>query len=380
MKSRNFVMLAMVAVVAAGAWHVTQRNSPTTEFATAMLYPGLIDQLNDSQQLAIASSDGTVTVVRDGERWQVKEFDDYPASVAMVKQVLLQLASLKILETKTSKPEKYAQLGVEDRNMPGAASRGVQVVTQNGETTIDLLVGKERPARATNPPGHYVRRAGEASAYLVEGELTFGAKPTEWIDTSVVNIPVERVRQVTIQPQDGAAVVVSKASPEVQLYTLANLPAGHEVRARATVSSMGGLLLDARLEKVVAASKLAAQVPRAVATVETFDGLTAVVEQFEFENAAYMTFKFTHTPEKAVTPPPTAAPAAQIAKDSAIPVVAPLKTRAEVAQEVSELNSRVTGWAYGLPDYKSRLFEKKLVDLTKKKSPPGDQPTPGAKK
>ena len=242
MKSRNLIALAIAMVVAAGAWQVTQRKAPTTEFGAALLYPGLIDHLNDSQQIVIGSSTGTVTVVHAGDQWRVKEFDGYPAQVATIKQLLVQLASLKILEIKTGKPEKYPQLGVEDLANPGATSRAVKVLMQGGSTAVDLLVGKERPARAMNAPGHYVRRVEEASAYLVEGNLSFGTKPTEWLETSVVNLPVERVRQVTIQPTNGPAIVVNKARPDVQLYTLANIPDGFEVRALATVSSMGGLL------------------------------------------------------------------------------------------------------------------------------------------
>lgn len=368
MKHRNLIMLAVVAVIAAGAWHVTQRKAPTTEFATAMLYPALLDHLNDSQQLVIESADGTVTVVRDGEHWTIKELDDYPARVTAVKQALLQLASLEILETKTGKTEKYSQLGVEDRSVAGATSRAVKVITQNGETAVDLLVGKERPVRATNPPGHYVRRAGEASTYLVEGALSLGTEPTEWLETSVVNLPVERVRQVTIQPASGPAMVVNKASPEVQLYTLADVPDGYEVHARATVSSMGGLLLDARFEKVAAMSKLAGLTPAAVATVETFDGLTAIVERFDFENAAYLTFKFTHTPEKAAVPTAAASPAVSPVEDpTPTTPVPPLKSSEAVSEEVAKLNAGVHGWAYVLPDYKSRLLEKTFADLIKKK-------------
>lgn len=378
MKSRNLIMLALVAATVIGAWQVSQRKAPTTESAAVMLYPGLIDHVNDARQVAIAAQDGTVTVVRNGELWRVTELDGYPAEVATVKRALLQLASLKILETKTSKPEKYAQIGVEDRDAGGTASRAVKVMGGDDQVIVDLLLGKERPARAMNAPGHYVRRAGETRAYLVEGELELPAKPAEWVDTSIVNLPVDRVRQVTIQPTGGEVIIVNKARPDVQLYTLANIPAGQEVRARATVSSMGGLLLDARFDQVVKAAKVAGVTPRATAVVETFDGLTATVTRYDVEGTPYLTLQFAHTPEKAVEPPPPApneAPAPEMATPAPEPV--PLKKPEEVAREVAELNARVTGWAYVLPDYKSRLLEKQLADLLKKQEPkaaPGGTP------
>jgi len=370
MKSRNFSMLALVAVIALGAWYVTQRKVPTTEITAVALFPGFIDRVNDARRLTVQSNEGTVTVTRAGDQWQVDEFDNYPAAMAKVKQTLLQLASLKILEAKTGKPEKYAQIGVEDRSAPGATSRAVTVADDAGKPLADLLLGKERPARAMNEPGHYVRRAGETTAYLVEGELELPPKTVEWVDTSIVNLPVDRVRQVTIQPSDGPAIVVNKSRPEVQLYTLANLPEDQEVRASATVSSMGGLLLDARLEQVAKAEKISGAEPRATAVVETFDGLTAKVRRYDVEGTTYLTFEFAHTPEQAVTLPP-AKPGETLATDPTAPgpEPVPLKKPEEVAQEVAELTARVKGWAYVLPDYKSRLLDKKLSDLIKKRAP-----------
>ena len=123
------------------------------------------------------------------------------------------------------------------------------------------------------------------------------------------------------------------------------------------------------LERVIAAGKLAGLTPSAVATVETFDGLTATVARYDFNSAAYLTFKFSHTPEKALaSKPPQPA-----TKDSPSPPSA-LKTPEEVAKEVTALNTKLNAWAYGLPEYKSRLLEKKLSDLIAKKAPAAKMP------
>lgn len=366
MKSRNLMMLGLVAIVGLGAWQVSQRKTPTTELSSSPLYPGLLERVNEASRVTVSAPDGSVTVTRKGEAWQVTEFDGYPADVARVRRAILQLAELRILEAKTSRADRYTDIDVEDRTAPGSKSKSVKLTLGADEIAVDLLVGKTRPARAMSAPGHYVRRAGEERAYLVEGELELGATPLEWLDSSVVNLPVERVRQVTIRPAGDTAIIVAKSRPEDQLYDLANVPADHEVRARATVSSMGGLLLDARLEKVIRADKLTAQAPDAVATVETFDGLTATVSRYLFEDKPYVTLAFAHTPEKAVTPP-TPAPAEEGKGQEPAATPEALLKPEDVAKEVESLNARVAGWAYLLPDYKTRLLEKKLDELIKKK-------------
>ena len=362
------ITLVIAAVVAVGAWYVSQQKSPTTEIAQSLLYPAFLDQVNATQTLRVEGPAGVVSIARAGEQWVVQEYGDYPARSDLVRQTLLQLGNLRIVEAKTAKAENYPALEVEDRQDGSAKSRAVRALDADGKALLDLLVGKSRPPRAMNPPGHFVRRAGEANAWLVEGELTLGATAQDWIDTQVVDLPVDRVRQVTIAPAKGKPIVVNKANPEVQLYTLAEVPAGTEVKARATVSSMGGLLLDARLEKVRAASELDGQVPSATAEVETFDGLTVKLARYDFEGGVWVTLEAIHTPERVVAPTAAPAPEKPIEEMNAAPAPAGLKKPEEVAEEARSINARVKGWAYALPSYKTRLLEKSLDDLLKKKT------------
>jgi len=361
------ITLILAAVVAIGAFYVSQQKTPTTEIAQTLLFPAFLDEVNATETLRVEAPAGVINISRAGEQWVVQEFGGYPARPELVRQTLLQLGNLRVLEAKTGKAENYPALEVEDRSAPNAKSRAVRALDKDGKPLLDLLVGKARPARAMNPPGHFVRRAGEANAYLVEGELTLGASAQDWIETQVVDLPVDRVRQVTISPKDGTPIVVNKANPEVQLYTLAEVPKGMEVKARATVSSMGGLLLDARLEKVRAATELEGQVPSATAEVETFDGLAAKLARYDFDGGVWVTLEFAHTPDRVVAPAPAPAPEKPVQEMNAGPAPAGLRKPEEVAEEVRALNARVKGWAYALPSYKTRLLEKTLDELLKKK-------------
>lgn len=370
MKLRAQLMLIISVSVVIAAGVISQRNAPTTDISHQALFPDLLQHINEVQAIEVKSKDGAVDIGRTKDQWVVKNLDDYPALVANVKRSLLQLAALKIIEEKTSKPEKYATLSVEDISSPQAGSRLVTVASTDGSPLVTLLVGKARSTKSLGKPGHYVRLANNATAYLVEGELELPATANDWIDTTVVNLPVDRVRQVTVHPHEGPAFTVSKASPEIQLFTLADVPKGKEVRARATVSSIGGILLDAKFEKVVATDKLSGLTPRARAVIETFDGLRGTVEAYDFADDVYFVLKFAHRPEL-VGPKDTAAksPEKEVKLGNEGPTPTPPKTPEEVAKEVAELNARVAGWAFVLPDYKSRLLDKTLADLIKPKEP-----------
>ena len=370
MNTRKLLLLVVAGLIAYGAWHVSQRKAPSTEVGNAPLYPGLLDRLNESRSIEIRTAADSFTLERDGEKWSMVERNHYPVHLDKVREALVQLSALKIRETKTSKPANYPTLGVGDTPADGSDSRRVTVRGETDEPLVDLLVGKARQARGVESPGHYVRRHGDATAYLVEGELGIAVKPNDWIETAIVDIPVDRVRQVTLGHYGAQPVTVAKKDRKEQLFTLQNLPEGHDARSAAVVSSIGGLLLDMRLEDVIAANKVEGGTPRTIVDVQTFDGLVATLEQYDLDGRVFVTFKFAFNPDL-VAPAEPAGPDAAAKGAGAEAQAAPAASATpDVKAEVEKLNARVQGWAYELPDYKTRIIDKKMEDLIKVKGQP----------
>ena len=77
MSARKPLLLIAAAVIAYGAFHVTQRKAPSTEVENAPLYPGLIDRLNDTRSINIQTANDSFTLKRDGERWAMVERDGF---------------------------------------------------------------------------------------------------------------------------------------------------------------------------------------------------------------------------------------------------------------------------------------------------------------
>ena len=121
------------------------------------------------------SATPTVTIHKQGERWTVAQRGDYPADVAKLRKLLLALSDAKIREEKTSNPANYSIIGVEDPTVPGASGAQMNLLAQDG--AHGLIVGK------TVAEGSFVRRAGEATSYIVEPGISFDTEPRYWIDT-----------------------------------------------------------------------------------------------------------------------------------------------------------------------------------------------------
>lgn len=359
MNGKMLGLIALTLVMVGVAWKVSVDKAPQTEVQRSALSAGLMDRVNDVTRIELRDAQHHTILARDGERWTMENQDGFPANTGAVRRLLLQLAGLETVEPKTSLPESYARIGVAD---PGEGSDGLLVEVWAGDKTLlGLIVGHARDGAPQDQ--RYVRRAGEAQSWLVNGKVEAAADPITWLDARIVDIDTARVRSVTLTPTEGPPVVVSKSRPEDGDFSLAQVPAGKEPRSKALVSSLGAALLDLRFIGVASAARIADGKPLGSATVETFDGLRAQVDLLAKDDKTYARLRFEQ--HAAASAAPAVADTESEKQDSAAANTADAQDgpKESVADEVKRLTDKTTGWAYVLPDFKLRLLAKRLDDL-----------------
>jgi Domain of unknown function (DUF4340) len=207
MSRQRFIALMAAALVAiCGALYVsTQRYLPRDPHGLPLL-PSLAAELNTVTSLSVrkGGADPTVTLHKQGEQWTVAERGEYPADVSKLRKLLLALSDAKIREEKTSNPENYSIIGVEDPAKEGAAGAQIELTAQDGKH--DVIVGK--PAGE----GNFVRRAGEKTSYIVEPGISFEAEPRYWIDTHLLDVATDKIQIIETKPASGAAYAVHRVT------------------------------------------------------------------------------------------------------------------------------------------------------------------------
>jgi Domain of unknown function (DUF4340) len=205
MNRQRFIALMVAALLAiSGALYLSsQRNLPRDPHGMALL--PLSSELNSVSALTVRKGAAPpVTIHKQGEQWTVAERADYPADVPKLKKLLLALSDAKIREEKTSNPDSYAIIGVEDPSQPGATGTQIELTAQNGK--LALIVGKSAGE------GTFVRRAGEKTSYIVEPGISVEAEPRYWIDTRLLDIPTDKIQSVENKPATGAAYSVHRVA------------------------------------------------------------------------------------------------------------------------------------------------------------------------
>jgi hypothetical protein len=271
MNSRTLVaLLAALGILVALAFAVSISQRPT-ETSGGLLLPDLKTQLNAIDRIVVrtAGNKTVATLVRSEAGWALSERHDYAADVGRIRKNLIALAEARMLEEKTSNPELYGRLKVEDIEKESAG--GVQLDLGAGDKTTSVIIGSTGVGGGDRA---YVRRAGEPTSWLVSGAFDLPRDTGEWLDRSLTDIDAARVHAITITQPGGATVRIVKASPEATDFAVEGVPAGRELVYPAVGNAVGAALSDLNFDSLERAQDFAqGDVKPTVARFETFDGL-----------------------------------------------------------------------------------------------------------
>ncbi len=356
---KTIMALAVVTGLVTAAAVVTayQRQVPTAvRYVDQPAFPALRDQPDAVQMVTIQTKDGTITLKREAaDRWVVPERYSYPAEGAKLRELVVQLADMRLIEAKTEKPERYARLEVEDVTPGQAKSRLVRLQTADGKTIAEAIVGKRRTRlTGTEPAGTYLRRPGEAQSWLVSGSLELGAEIESWLDQQVVDIGRDQVARVEIRPPQGEAYVASRPNPDAQ-PVLEGLAPNQVLSEEANLNQLMSALTAVTLADVKPRKELTLPAARHIAKVTTFDGLEATIQLALIDDKPWAIIDAVARPAQAAavapaaaTPTQPAAPGQPAAGQPASnqPAAASPADPAKLEAAVKAIQTKTSNWAF----------------------------------
>ena len=114
------LFIAGLAIIVFAVWLSSQRHLERATTAGQLVLPGMEQALNSITEVPLTKGDETHTTLKKGATDWIVDERGYPADSGKVRKLLLDLASLNVVEEKTRMPANFPQLGVEDVNSPKA--------------------------------------------------------------------------------------------------------------------------------------------------------------------------------------------------------------------------------------------------------------------
>jgi hypothetical protein len=367
MTSRRLLILAIVAIVAigAGVWLAGRQGSTGSSAGTGALYPELKEQLNSVSAVNLykAGDARVVELKKQGESWTVSERDNYVADDSKVRKLLVEIADAKVYEQKTSNPEEYTKLGVEDTTGKGATSLRVELV--GTPKPVNLIVGKQGVGTRSN----YVRRAGEPQSWLVNATIDTSSTPEAWLRKDIIDVSADRMQSATVEAKAAKPYTAAKAARADANFNVEGLPKGKSLSAPTAANSVAMALTSLSLADVRAASAFQSKPPAAHATFKTFDGLIVEVDGWVQDNKHYIALRPSFDAAQAERFQVATAPVAEKKGEPPAankPEEPPKPAAPNVAEDAKKAAAKTSGWVYEIPDYKYEALFKPVDQLVGK--------------
>jgi hypothetical protein len=338
MTTRTLLTLAAITVlVLVLALALSGPGGAPAEGEGQPLVPGLREVVNDIGAVDVVGANGqtVVRLRRDEARWRVPDKDGFEADFERVQGLLRDLATGVRADERTSNPDWYARLGVQDVGEPDA--NGVRIDFPDTELP-SLIVGRVD----SSEQGRFVRLADQPRTWLSDRDLEVPSDPIEWLERSIMDIPGTELAEVTVRHSDGDTIRLRPAGEEGRDWVVFNVPAGREAAPMWELRPLANGLANLRLEDVRRHDAVPENAVRALFV--TRDGLNFVASLFEDEDGGWVHFT--------VSAEVTASEDEELSDEAA-----------QISADAAAVDERLNGWQYRLPERKFDTLTQRLEDV-----------------
>ncbi len=359
MKLKSLFFLIAAVVIAYAAYHYNSKPSQKSVDANSYLIPGLAGNLNAISKFTVTEVGNALLseVSKTDQGWVVNNRDGYQANIKAVRYMLSNLAEAKLVEAKTSNPENYTKLGVED--ISHVKAQGILFSLEGLNEVNEIIIGNNGSSGKNT---QYVRRKDQQQSWLINKKLNLNRDVTDWLQKDVLDIPPERIKSIQIKHPDGSEVNIANDGEEEYEYSLDALaPEGMKI-SESEIYQVANALSSMQLRDVTLFSKLNTESITPVETIfKTFDGLTITTKAYDIDIDKYFTIEVMFSAEDVDQTAINIEPAVSAEENMESVVDSAMKSDPKAAEELAETSKlKLTGWAYQFPSITQDALVKKL--------------------
>lgn len=233
MNRKQFILVLLALALIGGAGLVLlHRNQESWTIREAKAGDKVLPnfRLNDAAAIHIKGS-ADLNVVRKNGLWCVRERGDYPADYQQIRDLLIRIRDLKVVQSEKIGP---SQLGRVDLDEPGKGTGGrtlIEFTDAQGKVLDSLLAGKKhlRPRNESVPiglhglfDGRYILLPSDpGNVLLISDELpSVAPEPASWLSRDFFK--VEHIKSLSLVFTNGANLWTLLRENESWPWTLAD--------------------------------------------------------------------------------------------------------------------------------------------------------------
>jgi hypothetical protein len=322
----GWLVVTVATVVLAVVFGLSRETSSFDPLERVPVFDALRADPDAAARVEVRSRFGEFTLVRGADGWITPDRSGYPVEESAVRRLVAGLADMRYIERKTSNPERFGRLEVQDIDDELSDSAHVTVSNAGGSVLADAIVG--RPSARFfdgQVSGTYIREPGTNNVWLVSGVTNVQTRLVPWLQRDIVQVPATEVAGVSVGEGEGS-YALSREATDQEAFALSGAPEGRKLDP-SKATSISRALANVGLEDVRPRSEFSLPDDASVAEVSTFSGLTIRMRLAEIDRKRWAVFEAAYTGDAADQS--EAANAARALAD--------------------EINARTGDWVYWVP-------------------------------
>jgi len=371
MKIKTLVILLIVLGVLAGAGaliiHLQNSSSSPGEMGAY-----LIEQLpaNEVTSIVIETPADTVSLMKKGNSWVVKERFGYPADFSKISDLVRTLKQVKVGRRFESSEEILERLSLKspnDTEIPeDVRGTWIRMKDKEEKPVLGILLGKTRMKGKEKkmPDGQYVMLSKGPEIYLIDTILSsFETGPSSWLAKSPVKVDAKEVKSISCTGPAGKSVRYRfERAGKGKDFELIDPSTSQDIK-QSSLNRLSNALSSLQIKDVEnpsAPSKSIEKETSPLLEYHLFNGLTYRVypgKTCSGTKPCYLRIGVDYQ-----RPGPVKGEKAQAAS-SKKKAPATEKSEEELTAEATKENAHVSPWVYVIPEWQHNAFFTSLDQL-----------------
>jgi len=297
-----------------------------------LLFPNLFNVLDKIEKIEFLKNDNQLVVKKIEGKWVVGSADNYPANVSMIKKFLFNLTEIKTINIKTTNPSQHRNLAVNDIGEEGE-DRFQITISIEPEKEITKFVIKEK---FHNDNRTFIKKVGQKEVFETQGALSLTTNKIKWLNADIIDLPSNAIKRITVNHLNENFTLVRLDESSIQ-FKIEELDEDLVEKSPMFTSAISAFLESLKFNDVKRKEIINDSKKLGSFTFITKDGEEIRVQDFKTVSGVFTEFS--------------------IVKE----------TSSETDSDFINPNL-IKKFVFKLPKYKRRLLDKKLSDLTRRKS------------
>jgi hypothetical protein len=217
MNRQQLTYLLIAGVIIGGlALFMARRGAASFQSTTQLLGQPVLPEfpMNDVAQIQIRDATNELHLVREDERWRVRERHNYPADFNTISGLLQKFWDMKIVQAEEVGPSQLQRLHLVAPGEPGGTGTLLSFKAGSGDEIATVLLGRQHMRQSSEPSpmggdswpdGRYLRVLNGSERVVVVSDALSEVEPKADRFLNKDFFRVEKVKSLAVTPPDGPA-------------------------------------------------------------------------------------------------------------------------------------------------------------------------------